>query len=210
MTARNLSTVLPPQPPPRPAGHPPVNVSVAIESDGWATLPGLANAAAARDLCVHAAERAWTEGLAEHRMQPPQSAEISIVLADDALLRDLNSRFRGRDEPTNVLSFPLLEPFAEAIAAADSTTFIESQTGYAPLMAGDIAIALETVLDEAHTQGKPASNHLAHLVVHGVLHLMGHDHEDDIDARRMEALEIVILAAMGIADPYAESANAAV
>jgi len=188
----------------------PVTVVVETESDGWMFFPGVEGVSAAQDLCIRAAQAAWAKGLMAHQVRVSQAAEVCILLADDAVLRDLNTRFRGQDKATNVLSFPLLDPFADAIPESGSAGFMESQTGYAPLMVGDIAIALETVLAEAHTQGKSPSDHLAHLVVHGVLHLMGHDHEDDCDAQRMEALEIEILGGMGIADPYAESASAAV
>lgn len=116
-----------------------------------------------------------------------RQASLTVALADDATLRTLNQRYRGKDAPTNVLSFPTP---AQAGAAAD---------GYA----GDVVIAEETVLAEAADMDKPALHHLTHLVVHGVLHLMGYDHETDPEAARMEALETEILAGLAIADPYA-------
>jgi probable rRNA maturation factor len=114
-------------------------------------------------------------------------AELSIVLADDALLRGLNNEWRGVDKPTNVLAFPAL-----AAAAAPG----------APRLLGDVVLAFETVAREAVEQDKPLGDHLAHLVVHGVLHLLSFDHQTAADARRMEALEIAVLGRLGIADPY--------
>jgi probable rRNA maturation factor len=113
--------------------------------------------------------------------------EIVVVLADDATVRRLNRDYRGEDKPTNVLSFPL----AGGPAAGDEA---------APL--GDVVLALETVLAEAKARGKRARDHTSHLVVHGVLHILGFDHQKDAPARRMEALETRILAGLGIADPY--------
>jgi probable rRNA maturation factor len=106
---------------------------------------------------------------------------IAIALGDDALLHDLNRRYRGKDKPTNVLSFPAHEPGR----------------------LGDIALALETLKAEARTQGKTVKAHFQHLVVHGTLHLLGFDHETSAtDAKRMEALEREILARLGVANPY--------
>lgn len=116
-----------------------------------------------------------------------RAGEIAVVLSDDATVRRLNRDYRGKDKPTNVLSFP-----------NDGGT--DPDGGMAPL--GDVVLALETVLAEAEGQGKRAGDHLSHLVVHGVLHLFGHDHLKDAEARRMEALETRILAALGIDDPY--------
>jgi probable rRNA maturation factor len=115
------------------------------------------------------------------------AAELGIVLADDALLSGLNNEWRGVDKPTNVLAFPAL-----AAHAAPG----------APLLLGDVVLAFETVAREAVEQDKPLGDHLAHLVVHGVLHLLGFDHQTAADARRMEALEIAALSRLGIADPY--------
>ena len=121
--------------------------------------------------------------------------ELGVRLADDAELRRLNHRYRGRDAPTNVLSF----------AASDATPghLPALPEDGAPLALGDIVLALETVLDEAGVQGKPVADHVGHLVVHGVLHLVGYDHECDADANIMEGLETAVLAGLGIADPYA-------
>lgn len=117
-------------------------------------------------------------------------AELSVLLADDAFVQSLNRKFRGKDQPTNVLSFPQVDGPGEIVFQAAR-----------PL--GDIAFAYETLVVEAKHQGKSFDDHLAHLVVHGVLHLLGHDHIDDEEAEAMETLERVILDRFGIADPYA-------
>lgn len=110
--------------------------------------------------------------------------EVAIMLCDDAAMRDLNARWRDRPEPTNVLSFP---------AAAEAETL------------GDIAIAYETTAREAKAEGKPFADHLAHLAVHGFLHLLGYDHHADAEAAAMERLEAAILARLGVPDPYANN-----
>ncbi len=115
------------------------------------------------------------------------TAEVSVLLCDDAVIAALNARWRGRDEPTNVLSFPAPPPSDPA----------------APVHLGDIAIAYETVIREAQEQGIPVTWHLAHLAVHGFLHLLGYDHATDGEAERMEQLEREILASLGVPDPYA-------
>ena len=115
--------------------------------------------------------------------------ELAIMLTDDAGIRTLNSNWRGIDKPTNVLSFPALQ--APAGAPSD-----------APRMLGDIAIAFETTRKEADEEQKPFEHHLSHLAIHGFLHLIGYDHENDDDAEAMEGLETEILAQLGIPDPY--------
>ena len=109
--------------------------------------------------------------------------DLAVLLTGDAAVRDLNARFRGRDASTNILSFP----------AAPSA---------APHL-GDIALACGVCAREAAAQGKPLAHHLQHLVVHGVLHLLGSDHHDDAEAEGMEAAERAILARLGVPDPYA-------
>jgi probable rRNA maturation factor len=119
-------------------------------------------------------------------------AELAVMLTDDAGIRTLNSNWRGIDKPTNVLSFPALQPTGPR--GPDD----------APRMLGDIAIAYETARKEADDEQKPFDHHLSHLAVHGFLHLIGYDHEKDDDAEAMEALEQEILAQLGIPDPYAD------
>jgi probable rRNA maturation factor len=120
---------------------------------------------------------------------------LSLVFADDAEVRALNREWRGKDKPTNVLSFPMLER-DELLALAPEGP---------PELLGDIALALETCLREAQDKGVSLEHHAAHLIVHGLLHLAGYDHETSPeDATIMEALEIKALALMGIADPYGD------
>jgi probable rRNA maturation factor len=119
-------------------------------------------------------------------------AELAVMLTDDAGIRTLNQNWRGMDKATNVLSFPALQPTGPR---GDDD---------APRMLGDIAIAYETLRREADDERKPLGDHLSHLAVHGFLHLIGYDHENDDDAEAMEALEQEILAHLGIPDPYAE------
>jgi probable rRNA maturation factor len=114
-------------------------------------------------------------------------AEIAVMLTDDTGICTLNNNWRGIDKPTNVLSFPALQP-----------------TAGAPRMLGDIAIAYQTTRKEADDEEKPFDHHLSHLAVHGFLHLIGYDHEKDDDAEAMEDLEREILAQLGIPDPYAD------
>jgi probable rRNA maturation factor len=119
-------------------------------------------------------------------------AELAVMLTDDSGIRTLNSNWRGIDKPTNVLSFPALQPTAP------------SRPGDGPRMLGDIAIAYETMRQEADDEQKPFDHHLSHLAVHGFLHLIGYDHETEGEAEAMEALEREILAQLGIPDPYAD------
>src|SRR6202045_808045 len=119
-------------------------------------------------------------------------AELAVMLTDDAGIRTLNGNWRGIDKPTNVLSFPALPPTGPG------------GPGDAPRMLGDIAIAYETTRKEADDEQKPFDHHLSHLAIHGFLHLIGYDHENDDDADAMEALEQEILAQLGIPDPYAD------
>jgi probable rRNA maturation factor len=111
--------------------------------------------------------------------------QVSVLLADDSTLEDLNSRFRGKASATNVLSFPAVENPENLL--------------------GDVALALGVCLSEAQSQSKSLQDHVSHLVAHGILHLLGYDHVTDDEADEMENLEREILAGLGIADPYAWS-----
>ncbi len=124
---------------------------------------------------------------------PAAPVELGVHLGSDARIRELNARYRGRNRATDVLSFPTLTP-AE-LAAADRRP--------APLLLGDIFLAFETVRADAVREGKPFEAHLAHLLVHGLLHLLGHDHERETEAAAMEDAERRILAALGLPEPRA-------
>ena len=157
---------------------------VLVVADGWRAEPDaeavIHRAIAAAAEFVHAGEAGFGE------------AELAVMLTDDAGIRTLNSNWRGIDKPTNVLSFPALQPTGSG--GPDE----------APRMLGDIAIAYETTRKEADDEQKPFDHHLSHLAIHGFLHLMGYDHETDDDAEAMEILEQEILAQLGIPDPYAD------
>ena len=141
-------------------------ITLLIQDPGWRTHRGLQTKLSA------AAEAA--------RKAARLRGDFTILLTSDKALKALNREFRGKNKPTNVLSFP-------------------SEGNYV----GDIAIAHGVTRKEASAAGKAFADHAIHLTVHGVLHLAGHDHEDDGDAKRMEALEVKILKRLGIADPYA-------
>ena len=156
------------------------------------------------DIAVTVEEPAWLDALpdAEARLRVFAAAalgagelgdgpvEVSVVLASDAMVHEMNRQYRGQDKPTNVLSFATLDDEDAPLPEG------------APLLLGDVVLAFETVVREAGEQGKPLADHFGHLVVHGVLHLLGFDHEDDGEAAEMEALEQALLAALGVADPY--------
>ncbi|WP_448581110.1 rRNA maturation RNase YbeY [Thermaurantiacus sp.] len=128
---------------------------------------------------------------------PALDLEVSILFTDDAELQRLNRDYRGCDRPTNILSFPMLD--TQGLAA------LRARPEGAHLL-GDLALGLETIASEAATQRKPFADHVTHLLVHGTLHLLGHDHAEDHAAEAMEALECAILAKLGIADPYRREA----
>ncbi|KQO72906.1 rRNA maturation factor [Methylobacterium sp. Leaf469] len=134
--------------------------------------------------------RAVEAGLAIAPDSPKEAVEVSVLLTTDAAVQALNRTWRGQDKPTNVLSFPAPPQPPHAGMAR-------------PL--GDVVLAYDTMLRESAEQSKPLSHHLAHLLVHGTLHLLGQDHETgDADAEAMEALEIAALATLGMPDPYAD------
>jgi probable rRNA maturation factor len=115
-----------------------------------------------------------------------RARDVTILLADDARLRALNHEFRGKNRPTNVLSFPGEPPYL-----------------------GDIALGYGTIAREARAQRKSFAAHAAHLAAHGVLHLLGYDHQSDGDAARMEAREVALMAKLGLSDPYAAKGKGA-
>jgi probable rRNA maturation factor len=188
-----------------------VSLDISVSSRLWRELPRAR--AIARETIAAAAESAGPgidrpEGRAS--LQTPYGGDVSLRLADDAALRALNSRWRGIDKPTNVLSFPSAGPAFPAArsgppGAAPKGVRKDARlaTGYGAL--GDIALAFETLAREAGELGVPLADHYRHLVAHGFLHLIGYDHETDAEAERMEALETRILARLGAADPYARA-----
>ncbi|MFJ5367621.1 rRNA maturation RNase YbeY [Bosea sp. CER48] len=159
----------------------PLDLDLRAQSRRWQALGNLAGLRALID-------EALAAGLDVAPRKPMAGAELSMLLTDDRRIRIVNRDWRGFDKATNVLSFPAAPP--ERIAGS-------------PLL-GDIVIAFETVEREARAESKDIADHLRHLVIHGLLHLLGEDHETEAEARRMEALEVEALASLGIADPYAD------
>ncbi|MDF1685667.1 MAG: putative rRNA maturation factor [Parvibaculaceae bacterium] len=159
---------------------PPLNVDITRQSEAWDL--------SAEEGVLRAVQTAFLEtgkGL-------KGAHELSVLLADNEFIHTLNRKYRGKDKPTNVLSFP------------QADLLVTDEAGLMGEVAlGDIVLAIETVTEEAVNQQKTFEDHLTHLVVHGVLHLLGYDHEDDADAEEMEALEVEILKGMKITNPYA-------
>jgi probable rRNA maturation factor len=150
-----------------------LGIDIVVQSADWKQQPKAA--ATLRRAIKGAAAATSTAG-----------GELAIVLTDDSAIRELNREWRGYDKATNVLSFPAKHP-APGVGT--------------PL--GDIVIAYQTAAREAEDEGKPFLDHLSHLAVHGFLHLLGYDHENDADAESMESLEIDILNRLNVPDPYA-------
>lgn len=154
-------------------------VDVAIENALWAALPD--------------AESLATKAIDQARLGAGQKlhkdAEVSIMLVDDATIKGLNAQWRKIDKATNVLSFPAGPP---------------EKLSKNPLL-GDIVVAFETTQRESIEEDKALADHFSHLIVHGFLHLLGHDHENTTDAEKMEALEVKILGTLGIKNPYADA-----
>jgi probable rRNA maturation factor len=165
-----------------------MELEIAVEADWpaaleWSTLAERAAIAAAAVL----------EDLSSPRLS------ASLLFTSDAEVQTLNREWRGKDKPTNVLSFPMLDRAALLALASEGP----------PELLGDVALAFETCAQEAAEKGISLEHHAAHLIIHGLLHLAGYDHETSPeDAAEMEALEIKALALMGIADPYGDAENA--
>lgn len=130
----------------------------------------------------------------------PEGFEIACLACDDARIAALNTEFRGKPTPTNVLSWPAWDLSAEDDGGAPDLP--EDGNPDDPEALGDIALSYDTCAVEAAEQGKPFDAHLTHLIVHSVLHLLGYDHIRDKDAALMEETEVQILAQLGVADPY--------
>ena len=154
-----------------------LHADIAVEYAAWDELAQL-------DQLVDAALQATVQETGKKLFA---EAEVSLLFCDDARIRELNRDWRGLDKPTNVLSFPAAPP--ERLASA-------------PLL-GDIAIAYETVLRESKDEDKSLRDHTTHMIVHGLLHLLGYDHESEEEAEEMEDFERRALARLGISDPYA-------
>jgi probable rRNA maturation factor len=153
-----------------------LKIDVLVDSENWK------NAAAAKGVVRRALKQAATT-------LSTKTSELAIVLTDDAAMRRLNRNWRGINAPTNVLSFATKNPGGR----------LDEQLGR---HLGDVVLAYETIKREAHREGKPFDHHLAHLVVHGFLHLLGYDHKSDAQARRMETTERAILRDLAVPDPY--------
>lgn len=155
---------------------PEIDVGLEIEADEWGD-EGVLEAMAHRAIDATFAHLGVTSG----------TSELSILFTDDAAIQVLNREWRAKDKPTNVLSFP-----AFPVEPGDDL----------PPMLGDIVLAFETVKREADEENKPFAHHLTHLTVHGLLHLLGYDHETEEQAEEMEGLEREILSSLAIPDPY--------
>jgi probable rRNA maturation factor len=152
-----------------------IDVDVLVLDERWAEIGD----------CESLARRSVEAAFSAVAGVPSSDVEVSVALADDVAVQALNRDWRGKDDPTNVLSFP-----------APSTRTP------GPRVLGDIALAYETVARESRDENKLLADHAVHLLVHGTLHLLGYDHESDSDAGVMEALEVEALARVGVADPY--------
>jgi probable rRNA maturation factor len=165
------------------AKPPALRLALVVEDATWAqAVP------AAAALARKAARRAMAQAVADGWQGSDIAHEICLVLSDNRRVRRLNRQYRGKDKPTNVLSF----------AALDAG----SPPRDMPWHLGDVVLALGVLRQEARQQKKAIDDHLTHLVIHGVLHLLGYDHEDDAEAEEMEGLEVAALKRLGIANPY--------
>jgi probable rRNA maturation factor len=197
MSAARTKTVVEPQPSAAstPGADEPADplqwltADVLVEAGDW-------SAAGDIDTAVTDTVAALWRSLPRAQVQPSASGVLlaTIVFETDAAVQALNRQFRRQDKPTNVLSFPAALPPPDVTVAASE-----------PVHIGDVILAAETVMREARELAIAPKHHVHHLVLHGLLHLLGHDHDSDAAALRMEALETSVLATLGIADPYAGS-----
>jgi len=162
-----------------------LNIELLVEAPAWRKVKDL------KSLIERAGRTAIETADIEHMPCAQQTFEVALKLSDDAHIQILNQQFRGKNTPTNVLSFPFEEAFPELT------------TG--PLLLGDLILAHETIWREAIEQNKVLEHHISHLVVHGILHLLGYDHIEDEDANEMEQLEIDILEKLHIPRPYRQA-----
>ncbi len=159
-------------------------INIAASCIGWKRV-----CPDARRLARNTARVALVDGIAAIGLASPRRVELGVTLTDNARQQQLNHRYRGESAPTNVLAFPAWEPGVQVPCGA-------------PLLLGDVVLAFETVAREAVDQGKAFADHFRHLVVHGILHLLGWDHQSEAEAAEMEVLETSILAKLGVPDPY--------
>ena len=164
---------------------------IAIEltrEDPWPADPDWTALAAS---AAHAAVERTPHG---ELVTTPAAVELSVRLTSDEEIQALNRQYRGKDKATNVLSFPMIQP--------DLLDTVTQNSDDGEVLLGDIVLAHGVCVAEAEARGVPLDEHVTHLVVHGVLHLLGYDHADDEEAEAMEARERDALAALGLADPY--------
>ncbi len=154
-------------------------IDITTEFAAWSKIPDLESR-------IKTAAQVATFG---HEQEFKNRAELSILLTSDEAIRQLNSNFRGQDKPTNVLSF---------------TGDKDRDPTVPTFLLGDVVLAYQTIAGEAEQQGKSFDNHVSHLIVHGVLHLLGYDHENDQTAQEMELVEIKILKGIGVENPYSQ------
>jgi probable rRNA maturation factor len=166
-------------------------LDIAIEADAeWDSSSG--QSADLHALVRAAAEAAIAESAFPQLASGDRPVELSVLLTGDEQVQALNAQWRGKDQPTNVLSFPLAEAAALAADQADGPE----------LLLGDLVLARGVCAAEASEKSLRFEHHAAHLLIHGTLHLLGYDHHNDVDAADMEAREVRALARLGIADPY--------
>ncbi|MEF3048218.1 rRNA maturation RNase YbeY [Pseudotabrizicola sp. L79] len=163
-------------------------VDCIIEDSRWEAM-GL------DDLCQIAARATF-----HHLNLPEQGLTLCVLACDDTRIAALNADFRGKPQPTNVLSWPSEDRAPDTPGAEPQP--VEAGTADDPEELGDVALAYETCAREAAEADKPFSAHVTHLIVHGLLHLLGYDHIDDADAEVMEAHEVAILESLGLDNPY--------
>ena len=167
-----------------------LTVALSVEESSWSeAVPNIDT------LCETVLRSAYSHARTMDTVLP-EHAWVSLLLADDDRIQALNNTYRGQDKPTNVLSFPSPPDMSVMPDGA------AEEGGETERILGDIALARQTIWAEAEAQQKTPQAHLSHLLVHGLLHLLGHDHIDDEEAARMEQAEITILAEMNIANPY--------
>lgn len=160
-----------------------LQIDVAIQDPAWEEM-------AAIETLVLGTVRTAMQMAVKPKIAEDKDLEISIVLANDDLIHVLNREYRGKDKPTNILTF----------AALDA----EEPQGTDMINLGDVVLSYQTIEREAKEQGRFLQDHVTHLVVHGVLHLLGYDHHDDDEANNMESLEIRILEKLGVQNPYTQ------